>query len=513
MKRTRFIIGAICLLIPLVARTLWFYQGFYHRTEEVQIPHYESLTVPVPDIKNAAVEGVQPVEGTPVVVFDIYHSNYFNLSEIDSLTGYLEEAGARIEVYDGMLMLSDHLRYASALVIIAPTLIFSADEMEAVDEFVHKGGRLLVIADPTRNYESSMYYYYGYYMTSPYTTVDVVNLLLESYGIEFHNDYVYNILENEGNYRNVFLHPVVESPLLEDLSTLVFYGAHSLQTDNALIKAGEGTCSSFTDSGGNLTLVALAQEGRVLAMGDMTFMTAPFSRVEDNQQFIINIAQFLSTSERVFKLEDYPYIFNDEIKIVLPSEDVMDAGQLALVSSLKETLENQAISVSISSENGTGGDRIFIGTFPPSEALQPYVGAAGLVFEESDMTLTSETRDIEPTPEPAMEVTEEAVGEEVIVEENANEYEYDSALYEGEFSDSVSEYVVSVPGLGKLEADTFGFFLYLPEEEGNTYIILVKSSENYQAMADLLTSGNLSRCSFIGNLAICDLGTAGSVYY
>jgi ABC-type uncharacterized transport system. len=46
--------------------------------------------------------------------------------------------------------LEEALRPASALVVVAPGRAFSPPEVAAVRRFVARGGRLLLVADPTR---------------------------------------------------------------------------------------------------------------------------------------------------------------------------------------------------------------------------------------------------------------------------------------------------------------------------------------------------------------------------
>lgn len=265
-------------------------------------------------------------------------------------------------------------------------------------------------------------------------------------------------------------------------------------------------------------MAATSTNGRVLAIGDMSFMTAPFYQVEDNQQFILNIADFLSTSERVYDLLDYPYIFGKSATILTSSENAIDPGQLALVLVLKQALEDQKVSVSISSEPVAGSDSIYIGTFPPGETLQPFVDLSGLVFEENEESFDDDFTSYFETAEPPLETPTAENTQPTEVEEEATEeyaYDYDTSYYDLDYSygESGSEYVVTIPGLGNLEADSFGFFIYLPGNEGNTYIFLVKSADNYQAMADLLVNVGLSSCSLIDNVVICEIGDSNSSYY
>ena len=61
--------------------------------------------------------------------------------------------------------------------------------------------------------------------------------------------------------------------------------------------------------GGVPDLVAQAEEGRVLALGDLTFMTEPYHTVRDNSRLILHIADFLTGAERSYVLADFPRFF------------------------------------------------------------------------------------------------------------------------------------------------------------------------------------------------------------
>ena len=58
-----------------------------------------------------------------------------------------------------------------------------------------------------------------------------VNPLLEPFGITINSDYLYNLEENEGNFRNVYFESFGKSVLTWGLKKVVLYGTHSLETD------------------------------------------------------------------------------------------------------------------------------------------------------------------------------------------------------------------------------------------------------------------------------------------
>src|ERR1035437_7419052 len=98
MKRSRLLIAAFFLVLPLLARTLWYYQGIYHRTTPVATPNYASMTASQPILATPVVDTrTSPVDSA--ILVDMAHNNLFSLSEIEPLTHFLENDGARLDTY------------------------------------------------------------------------------------------------------------------------------------------------------------------------------------------------------------------------------------------------------------------------------------------------------------------------------------------------------------------------------------------------------------------------------
>src|SRR3989304_5227563 len=85
------------------------------------------------------------------------------------------------------------------------------------------GGRRRVVLDPPRG--GGGIDIFGFVLSGSAQDVSSVNLLLEPHDLAFSNDYLYNVLQNEGNFRNVFLSPGEPADLTGDLSQAVFYAA------------------------------------------------------------------------------------------------------------------------------------------------------------------------------------------------------------------------------------------------------------------------------------------------
>ncbi|MCJ7624095.1 MAG: DUF4350 domain-containing protein [Anaerolineaceae bacterium] len=315
MKILRIFIALFFIALPIAARNMWFYDGKYEPDTQVEIPDYDELTIPQPEI--SSIEDVEnnlrDEADAPIVLFDFSHDNYFSFSEIDTLIELLTDKGAKIEIATDPGFLEMQLKYADSYVVIAPTYYFSVEEIKVITKFVDSGGHLMVIADPTRNYDD----YYYYESVAVITATDLANMVLAPFDIRFKKDYVYNLSVNEGNFRNVIFNKFSESRFTKDLEEIVLYGAHSIETDQIpLIMGDTSTFSSLTDQGGDLTTAASGNDDRVLAIGDINFMTTPYSQVSTNYKFIENIAEFLVSEEREPDLSNFPYIFTRPVVLL-----------------------------------------------------------------------------------------------------------------------------------------------------------------------------------------------------
>jgi len=165
---------------------------------------------------------------------------------------------------------------ADVFTIVSPQKEFSKEEKETIEEFVDNGGKLLLIADPTR--ESK------------------INNISIEYGVIFEPDYLYNMKENEINYKNIFVTEFKENEITKDLEKIALYVAGSISSaDGGIAFVDQNTFSSMIESRKRLSPIALTEEDKVLAVYDLTFMTEPYNGTLDNNQLIANIADWLAS--------------------------------------------------------------------------------------------------------------------------------------------------------------------------------------------------------------------------
>jgi hypothetical protein len=448
MKSLRFGIALALLILPSVARGWWLYGSRYTRPSPVALPEYSGVTVSLPPLATPqAPEPAAEMSGK-IVLMDLAHENLYNVSELEALTQALMGLGARLQTLEDSHLLGQSLKRADAYVTVAPATTFTPDEVSQVQRFVEQGGRVLVLADPTR----SSYLSDG--LAGP-------NSLLAPFDLSFADDYLYNLVENEGNYRNVLLKKFADSPLTAGLTTTAFYATRSVNTSSGtpLILADEQTLSSRTDASGNLAAAALSANGQVLALGDLTFITAPYYQVADNSRLIAHIAEFLTGGERRYDLADAPFVFTRPV-VILPTEGVtLTAGLVKSLGQLQMALKSADVPSSIADDPVAGSDLIVLGSYTPGRDLLRYL----LPF----------AAELKTAPE--------------------------SKAAEGKSNS------IFVPGVGNVDKAGTGLMLFSRTDERATLVLLASDPDSLSDLVSVLAAGGQPNCVFQEQGALCNL--------
>jgi len=454
MNDKKIWIAVAAFALPILARLLWFYPGISIRPE-IATPEYAALTIPLPPLETpAAANEVRFMGGT--VIVDYTHTNQFQPAEIDALVEQIEARGGRAEFISDSLLLENSLKYASAYLVLSPSMAFTAGEINLLRDFVGRGGRLAVFTDATRGMVYSDFFSGT---TTSFPDVYAVNPLLANFGITVNADYLYDLTENEGNFRNVFFNEFGKAELTFGLKRVAMYGSHSVKTDEGtlLFLGAESTLSSTSDAhdptqGG----AAINRDGNVLALGDFTFLTHPYNQVADNATLISNISDFLLGGNRTPALADFPYVFNGGIVQVKLAADVqMTAEMIGALSRLQASMRLNNTSMQIVDEEPAGGDVVLIGTFDSIEEL-------GGVMDRFDLV-------IEP------------------------------------FSD-----YVTLPGFGNVGRYGNAVLLMETRDRGNTLVLLASTMEDLTYLLDTLSGGSLYSCVIQGQVGVCSIGYGGS---
>lgn len=293
----RAFILIIGILVVVLGRGFFFYEGFYQAPPS-QMPSYERIIAPAAPSTSFSDNISKKGEGR--ILFDLAFGNAFEIEELNVLTSRLISRGLTIEFFSkrdnlGKELLGEEkkkegdkekdkdkkdkegkLPRAHAYIVICPQKEFSEEEKKTVEKFVNDGGKLLLIADPTRSSQ--------------------INSLSLKFGLIFEPDYLYNMKENDANYRNIFISQFKESKITKHLEKIALYTAGSITSENSSIALVDGnTFSSFIETRKGQSPIALANESKVLAIYDLTFMIEPYNGILDNNQLISNIADWLAS--------------------------------------------------------------------------------------------------------------------------------------------------------------------------------------------------------------------------
>jgi len=320
LVKKRIAIVLIGIIVVVLGRGFFFYSGFYNPPPS-DMPSYEHILVPAAPSTEFSDNVSDNISRT--VLIDLAHDNNFEIEELNVLMLRLISQGLTIrflkekdelkrellgeeeekekeepldeedkkkeenreeEVLDEEKEkeggeeeeLGEALPVPNAFIIVSPQGEFSNEGKETIGEFVDNGGKLLLIADPTRRSK--------------------MNSLSLDFGLIFEPDYLYNMKENEINYRNIFVTDFKENEVTKNLQKIVLYTVGSISSaDGGVAFVDENTFSSLIETRRKLSPIALAQESKVLAISDLTFMTEPYNGTLDNNQLISNIADWLAS--------------------------------------------------------------------------------------------------------------------------------------------------------------------------------------------------------------------------
>ncbi len=298
MKKSQlYLIALFVAIATFVSLTVYYYDEF-PKQKDSRLPDFESIDPP----RNP--EGILPIYTKRVrglVVIDGAHENAFTASEISSLLESFNEIGVEVEIVESLEDFDMALKYADSLVVISPFTVYNKDEVSDVKDFLRKGGKLALIYDPTRG--------------------GTINSLSSQIDVVFVPDYLYNLNENAGNFRNIFVEDFRPSPMTSGIKRVTLFTASSIESNAELAFTDNRTVSSLLGEGPHSPVAQVGDS--IFAIADQSFMVHPNDRVTDNGRLISNIASFLGEGKRRHTLEDFPFFFTD-VAIRYSNESLVD---------------------------------------------------------------------------------------------------------------------------------------------------------------------------------------------
>ena len=371
---------ALLVLLPLFAAAafggvfFYFYQGGYDEPDPVDIPYHEIPARSAASGKVADSPGGQERHG--LLLVDAQHVNAFAEGEIVSLTSKVADRGFEVEFVGNFAPLEDpaqieprlqqlaaKLWQADSFVVILPQMGFSDAESALVESFVRKGGKLLLVSDPSRPQQ--------------------INTLAERFGLDFQPDYLYNTVENDLNFRNIFVRDFQPDRLTAGLGSVTLYMAGSIRSPGpGLAFIDANTKSSLLESAGDLSPMAWGDSRNVLAVADLSFMVPPQDSLLDNDKLVSNIADYLTDSGRTYDLADFPYFYetspDNRVDILVGRSSLLSAGL-----QVKSGLAAYRLSSKISPVEDLSRDTVFLGLYVDAPQVAPYLQTAGVRVDDT----------------------------------------------------------------------------------------------------------------------------------
>ncbi len=467
-----FVILIVILLAGLIfiGRLAWFRRGLYQPPDIAQIEERPVATANYQPVKD------KPITGAGHVVIDLSHNNNLQINDLAPLRDRLQARGATIETLgDGDDALAASLHEATALIVIAPGQAYTASEREAIVTFVDDGGLLLLAADPTRPVpvgDIDDPYRSPYDALFPTSAVPAINSLANAFGVVYYDDYLYNLEDNADSYRNVKFTSFGENGLVKGVETVVFFAAHSLHSDGmSLVVGDKDTLSPVRSGETDLAAAVLSIDQHVLALGDITFMTAPYHTVEDNDQFLSNIANWLAVDKRQRNdLEDFPYLFNRPVDLVQASGDTLDTRLIARASAWQASFEQAGLALNLRAKADAEHDAMLVATFEDTEGIDEYLDSNGVTVEVT------------------VEEKEEAGKEEDTEKEN-------------KVTGSVE-----IEGMGTVDIAGATIFIVDQGDERVTIVVVAEDIEKATDGIARLIDHDLSGCARIDAVTVCSTG-------
>ena len=363
--------GWTWLVLPVAAAaffvgaTLFFYRGTYSPPARVEVP-LERIT---PSDFNPRRFAEVPLIRSGTLVLDNAHNNAFRDEELSTLISKVASRGFDVEFLmrrdlpfptaNPLARLVPQLSAADSFVVVLPTIPYTPAELDVVQGFLTKGGRLLLIGDPGRS--------------------NSVNSMADRFGILFEAGYLYNVVEHDLNFRNIYVRDFRPDQVTDGLTAIALYNAGSVKSTGApLAFTDSNTFSSMVKRVEPFSPLAKSADGQILAISDLTFLRPPENTTLDNDRLVSNVADFLTTGERRFDLSDFPHFFQGDVEILVGSPGLFDAA-----ARVKHLLSEFRTVSEVRGVEDLTTDTLFLGLYQDSSAVAQYLDSAGIQVDDT----------------------------------------------------------------------------------------------------------------------------------
>ena len=370
---------AIFALLPIAAVAAFlvaffvFYRGGYDAPPSPDLAFEQITTSSAP---SRITQELPPgPERSGLLVVDAQHANAFSENEVVSFTSQVADRGFEVEFVGDFLpiedpsqlqpryfQLADKLRQADSFAVILPRVPYSEAEAALVERFVRRGGKLLLVSDPGRPQN--------------------IDGLAKRFGVDFQADYLYNTVDNDTNFKRIFIRDFQPDQITAGLKTITLEYASSVQSSGGGVAfASPNTRSSVLETVGAFPIVAWGDSRNVLAIADFTFMVPSNDSLLDNGKLVSNIADYVTDSQREFLLSDFPYFFGnaeETVDILLGQPDLLSVGL-----QMKTGLAGRGAPSEMAPLEDLSRDSVFLGLYDDASQVDQYLQTAGVRVDDT----------------------------------------------------------------------------------------------------------------------------------
>jgi hypothetical protein len=506
MRRIVCIAGRVCLGIlwvatligafyaPVLSRQARFYPPHLARYAPgtIVVPNLDDLPAATPAPASMKVDQPQALTLAGGVLVDLAHNNNLELTDLSRLLGRAAARGARVIYAEGADAFLGQLRTAQALIVVTPEKPYADEELDAVRQFVARGGKVLLIAEPTKTRV--------YYQPRPDQGADEVilsdtrylNRVAGLFGAFFSDDYLYNLETNDGHFRRPILTQFAADPLTEGLRAVAFQTAHSIQGAAQPMMWGDATTfSSRRPAAERLSPVGLAERGSVLLLGDLTCLNEAAGARHDNDQFVSNVADFLARSGRPDDLRAFPAYFGSRISLVYLQPDRADLSNKALAAGgvLQRFLGQNGRSLTLVGQAPADADAILLGRYEQAGAAD----ARGILESQGVVLSVSES-----VASLLRQLNQSSLGSQA----------GSGSVNRAWIADYLNRYggtqgAIMLEEAGGIGMAYTGLFVLDRREKATSLLILASSDEGLVEMVGRLTLGQIEDCFTQRKVTIC----------
>lgn len=231
-----------------------------------------------------------------VVLFDRGHENRFENEDIAPLVEAINEAGGEVRFSDFAGPIGPTLADVDVLVVLDPSDPYTKDEVNEVEQFVEDGGRVLMAGEPNRKEVQQT----GFF-AALVTERSELTELGSPFGISFGSEYLYDMQHNDGNFKNVVTSPPqrTDAAAVEGVETVSMYTAATVSVNRGtvLLRTADTAERGSDDTRAGFPVAVLTRNGRVMALGDKTFLNDQYAAVADNDLFVQRIVEFMTEAD------------------------------------------------------------------------------------------------------------------------------------------------------------------------------------------------------------------------